>query len=770
MLGFLKELWGNRLARTMVIWLLVMNAALSVIVTGIQLYAGYGRLYEEMIRIAEEVELGFKDSIAGALRSNDFRQVELLLDGLESYTDVAAARVTARDGRVWGEAAGGAAEGNVAISTALTYESPVDGAVTLGELTFFLTTARIWDEIYAQILVYFTSTLAKVSVASVLMLVIFRFFVSSHLRRIAEHVADSDWMAEQAPLTLFRSTPPGGDDLEAVRIAVNEARARVLSEVARRDDKAAARQRMVLDKASNGVIGFDAEGRIVIINRAARAMLGAGDRDDAFPWPKSLRFLRVPDGGPLPEDDDPIRRSLAGEAIQGETLLLEHAVGVQRYVKISSTPTEDPAQPIATVVVIDDVTENEVNRQKAERASRLDALGQLTGGVAHDFNNLLATVTYALELAKRGEVPPRAAAYIETAQAAVSRGSNLTNRLLTFAKSKRGAAASHAVRTIFGDVRVLARPTIEETIELAFEEEDEDLFVFCDGPQLENALLNLLLNARDAIVDSGRGDKITISARSVPETESVLAAANADPDSYVAEDMRREHDASLARADGKAFRYVEIAIKDNGPGMSPAVKQRAIDPFFSTKNIDAGTGLGLSMVFGFTQQSAGELKIYSEEGHGATIRLTLPRGDRGGAREARMGPPAAPKGGGRRILVVEDEPPLLDMMEDLLQSMGYEVIKAGGGREALAMLGADRDFDLLLTDVVLPGGVSGFELARVMRDARPDLAIVYMSGYAGFSETDMKGVVAPLVRKPCPAGELAGVVQLELSRRAAPRE
>ena len=197
------------------------------------------------------------------------------------------------------------------------------------------------------------------------------------------------------------------------------------------------------------------------------------------------------------------------------------------------------------------------------------------------------------------------------------------------------------------------------------------------------------------------------------------------------------------------FRYVEFSVTDNGPGMTEDVKRRALDPFFSTKSTNSGTGLGLSMVYGFVQQSGGELRIYSELNSGTTMRILLPRGNDDNEREEPVLRETPVFGDGQTVLLVEDELHLRTAMEDLVSALGYEVVSASSGQNALQLIDDDLEFDLLLTDIVMPGGISGFELAAEVRSRHSNVAVLYMSGYAAYSDREMGVVIAPLLQKPC---------------------
>ncbi len=524
--------------------------------------------------------------------------------------------------------------------------------------------------------------------------------------------------------------------------------------------------RAVLDTTVNGIVGLDPQGMVNVINPAARHMLGGISEETPFQWPASIRFLDSLDFNPLDAETDPINRALAGEKLEGEMHLMSKSeVFENRYVHVSSALVNDPSNPLKCVIVLDDVSLLEKNRQQIERKGRLDALGQLTGGIAHDFNNLLATIQYAMQLTRTDEISERSERVLQTALSAVERGRDLTGRLLAFAKRQPGLASSRALVDTFAEFKALAAPSIEESLEISTFSPDADLMVYCDHGQLDNALLNLVLNSRDAILRSGKGSKIIIRAHPVETAEIDLTFEPEDLDAYITQGMKIETAKDLERHDENAYRYVEISVTDDGPGMENTVKNRAVDPFFTTKDASSGSGLGLSMVYGFIQQSGGELRIYSEIGIGTTIRMILPRCNFENAREEPKERLPAQRGTGQRILVAEDEKNLLDVMAELLKELGFVVIPANSGQSALSIIESDQKVDLLLTDIVMPDGIGGFELAKKARQIRPDLPMVYMSGYTGFTTSEMGDVVAPLVHKPCPPTELADVLAKSLKSK-----
>lgn len=527
----------------------------------------------------------------------------------------------------------------------------------------------------------------------------------------------------------------------------------------------AERLNAVLTTVNSAIIGLDAAKNVISLNPIARHVLGGVSAAPPFPWPEAIKFLRAEDLKPLDASADPVNRALAGAPINNETHLMTRAGSADgaRYMRVSTAVVAGDDAPavgfekaLRAVIVLDDITEQERNRQQMERHGRLDALGQLTGGISHDFNNLLTTLLYTVELAKADASTEDARALLDTAIASIDRGKDLTDRLLAFAKAAPANVRSQRVSDVLTEFERLARPTIEDSISLELDAGEPGLAASCDGSQLDAALLNLVLNSRDAMLASGRGDLIRIAARAVEGPQWPIAGDTAHTVAFSSRDRFEQR----GDASGPPVRSVEISVTDNGPGMESAVLRRATDPFFTTKRQRKGTGLGLSMVYGFVMQAGGEMRIYSEPGVGTTVRLVLPRADE--RKPAQRTPPAPPpRGAGERILLVEDEKQLLSLMRRVLSDLGYVVSTAENGEEAVALLTTANPFDLLITDVVMPK-MGGFELAAQVRARFPELPILFMSGYIGFSSEEAGVASAEVLQKPCPPQELATAVRTAL--------
>jgi PAS domain S-box-containing protein len=415
-----------------------------------------------------------------------------------------------------------------------------------------------------------------------------------------------------------------------------------------------------------------------------------------------------------------------------------------RWVEAGGVPILDAdGQVVRLFGTILDITDRKHVEEQIVQLQKTEALGQLTGGIAHDFNNLLAVVSGNLELLlARLADRPDLSKFVEKALRSAERGATMTRSLLAFARKQPLSPEILDVGDLVGEMEDLMRRTLGEPIEMSVVKSGGLWKCEVDPGQLQNALLNLVINARDAMPAGG---KLTIE----------LANARLD-DEYAA-----------AQSDVTPGQYVMLAVSDNGTGMTPETVARAFDPFFTTKEFGKGSGLGLSMVHGFAKQSGGHVKIYSEVGIGTTIKLYLPRSfakaDGGVAARA----PNMELGGVEKILVVEDDSDMRTLVFALLTSLGYSVLVTDKASAALEILAREPQVELLLTDVVLGEGMNGPDLAQKARTIMPHLKILFMSGYTENAVLH-QGRLDPgvhLLQKPFKRAELAAKVRGLLSRR-----
>jgi PAS domain S-box-containing protein len=360
------------------------------------------------------------------------------------------------------------------------------------------------------------------------------------------------------------------------------------------------------------------------------------------------------------------------------------------------------------VVTARDATERRRLEEQLRQSQKMEAIGQLTGGIAHDFNNLLTATSGSLEILERRLAQGRFAGldrYTGAAQSSLRRAAALTQRLLAFSRRQTLDPKPTDINRLIAGMEELIRRTVGPTIELEVVGAGGLWITRIDPSQLENALLNLSINARDAMPHGGR---ITI------ETANKWLDARA----------AKERDLSPGQ-------YVSVCVTDTGTGMPPDVVAKIFDPFFTTKPIGQGTGLGLSMIHGFVRQSGGQVRVYSEIAQGTTMCLYFPRFV-GETAEADDGDERAltPSGSGETVLIIDDEPMVRMLMVDVLEEAGYVTLEAGDGPAGLKLLQSARRIDLLITDVGLPGGLNGRQVADAARVTRPALKVLFVTGYA----------------------------------------
>ena len=402
------------------------------------------------------------------------------------------------------------------------------------------------------------------------------------------------------------------------------------------------------------------------------------------------------------------------DQMQGEELLRQTAQALEHRVRQRTADLEREMERRAQV------------EAALRQSQKMEAVGQLTGGIAHDFNNMLTGVIGALDMIKRRRASGRDQdidRYMETALTSAHRAAGLTHRLLAFSRRQSLDPRALDVNALVLSLEDLIQRTVSEQITVDFQLSATSAAV-ADANQLESAILNLAINARDAMPDGG---------------QLTVETSDAEIDERYVE----------TRPDTRPGRYVVIAVSDTGVGMAPDLLEKVFDPFFTTKPIGQGTGLGLSMVYGFAKQSGGHVRIHSQPGQGTSVKIFLPLAEDEIAPAPQAQASAAADGGGRTVLLVEDESAVRLLVREVLEELGYRAIEVAEPQAAIAVLTSSTPIHLMISDVGLPG-MNGRQLAEVARDARPDLAILFITGYAenaairaGFLGSNMQMISKP---------------------------
>jgi signal transduction histidine kinase len=399
---------------------------------------------------------------------------------------------------------------------------------------------------------------------------------------------------------------------------------------------------------------------------------------------------------------------MRGEKFDGREIAVQRA-GETSFIHFiaSGGPIRDGRGAlVGAVMVYRNVTEARQTERALRQSQKLDAIGKLTGGVAHDFNNILTVITGTIDILSDGLTDrPPLAAIAKMIDEAATRGAELTQQLLAFARRQPLEPRAVDPNVLILEAVRLLRPTLGEQIEVESMLEDKVWHATADLSQLNTTLLNLAVNARDAMPNGG---KLTLETANVVLDEAY----------------------QQGNPEAKSGSYVMIAVSDTGHGIPEALIDKVFEPFFTTKDVGKGTGLGLSMVYGFVKQSGGHIKIYSEVGHGTTIKIYLPRAH---ASLDALSPAVAQApdlpGGNETVLVVEDDALVRDYVVAQLRSLGYATVAAANAADALRQVEAGARFDLLFTDVIMPGGMNGRELAEQVARRRPGIKVLYTSGY-----------------------------------------
>jgi PAS domain S-box-containing protein len=470
-------------------------------------------------------------------------------------------------------------------------------------------------------------------------------------------------------------------------------------------DRTAERDR-VWKNSRDLLVVIGADGIFRSINPAWKAILGHAPDDVVghsfrdFIWPEDMEVTQ-----------SALEQAVGISNLTNFENRYRHVDGASRWISWHTSVEGDLVFASGRDITAEKKARDELARaQEALRQSqKMEAVGQLTGGLAHDFNNLLAGISGSLEVIEALLVQGRLGnieRYIKMAQGSTRRAAALTQRLLAFSRRQTLDPRPTDINRLVSGMEDLIRRTVGPDVEVEVVGAGGLWLTRVDAPQLENALLNLCLNARDAMAPGG--GRLTIETANKWLDERAAAERELSPG-----------------------QYVSLCVTDTGTGMEPEVVRRAFDPFFTTKPLGEGTGLGLSMVYGFARQSGGQVRIYSELGRGTTMCIYLPRHlgphDTTGENEVLD---VMEFGDGETVLVIEDEPTVRVLITDLLQENGYKPLAAADGATGLKILQSEVRIDLLITDVGLPGGMNGRQIADAARVSRPELKVLFITGYA----------------------------------------
>lgn len=508
-------------------------------------------------------------------------------------------------------------------------------------------------------------------------------------------------------------------------------------------DEARNRLAAIVESSEDAIIGKDLHSIVTTWNRGAEKIFGYTAEEIVG---QSIRCLLPP--GHEFEEDRILERIRHGETVDHFETLRRKKDGQLFHASLTISPIRNTSgEIVGASKIARDITDRKQMERQMRQSQKMEAIGQLTGGIAHDFNNLLGIIVGNLDLLERSlrdnDVAQRR---VQTAQKAAARGADLTRRLLSFSSREELNPTSIALDESVQNMIELASHAIGPEIVVVTHFDKTVPPVFVDPSALESALLNLVVNARDAMP---KGGSITISTK------------------------MRELEASyppVVTGEIAAGMYACVSVSDSGHGMSPETLERAFEPFFSTKPRGKGTGLGLAMVYGFVRQSKGTVRLYSEVGYGTTVSLYLPLANEPVPPVKPHAKPVSTSNGNEKILVVDDEAALLDIAAAYLEEMGYTALQAEDAITALEIFSQHPDIELILTDIIMPGGVNGVELAQKIRVLNPATKVIFTSGFPSDALAERSGnkVDGPLLQKPYQRVEFMSMIRRVMEGAAGP--
>ena len=507
----------------------------------------------------------------------------------------------------------------------------------------------------------------------------------------------------------------------------------------RQTDEARARLAAIVESSQDAIIGKELNGIVTSWNNGAEKIFGYKAEEMI-----GQSIQRLLPAGHEHEEDGILDRIRHGESLEQLETTRRRRDGTLVQVSLMISPIRDSnGNVVGASKIARDITEKRLLERQLRQSQKMEAIGQLTGGIAHDFNNLLAIVIGNLSLLERLVAGNEDALdRLRPVQKAAARGADLTRRLLALASKEDLNPGSIRLDEAVHETLELAGRALGPEIKILTYFDSSLPAVYVDPSGLESALLNLTVNARDAMP---KGGTVTISTQlsSLDESFPPVQAGELKPGAYA-----------------------RISVSDTGHGMSKETLERALEPFFTTKSRNKGTGLGLSMVYGFARQSGGTVRLYSEEGYGTTVSLFLPLA--GEFSKEMYEIPAEHFSADRsvRVLVVDDELELLEIAHAYLMEMGHSALLAHSGASALKTIAQHPDIELMITDIIMPGGMNGVELAEKARQLRPGLKVVYSSGFPADALADRNGtkIDGLMLRKPYQRTEFTVTIQRALHR------
>jgi len=736
------KLWHDTsLSRRLIVYIVLCSSVITFLLSANQLYREYRADIEIINDGFEQIRTVHLKTIEATVWSTDIEKLEVLLDGLGHLRDIEYVAVL-ENGVELASVGEIKSTDNISNTYVLT-QGENDSKIIIGTMKVVANLNAAYDRVFDKAIFILVNNAIKTALVAGMMLLIIHRVVIRHLASITQYVRDFEIGRSREYLKLERQSNPDArnDELDLMVNSINatnERDAQTFQQVQTAED----RTRDFAEASADWFWEMDHEFRYTYLSERYEEITGARitDRIGQRRW----------DAADPAEDAEKWAQHIADHEARRPFKNFEYTPLTENpsriYLSSSGVPVFDTDGNFTGYRgSTTDIRERKHLEEKLGQSQKMETIGQLTGGVAHDFNNLLGVMLGNTEmLEERLAGDEQAAHNLEALKRAVDRASSLTNRLLAFSRQQTLSPVSTDVTLLINEFEEILRRTLGETVDMRIASDPELWTATIDQHQFENALLNLAINARDAM---SRGGGLTIETTNI--TLDAIYAAQFD---------------DVIQGD-----YVQVAVTDTGSGIAPDIQDKVFDPFFTTKGVGEGSGLGLSMVYGFAKQSKGHVTIYSEVDHGTSIKLYMPRSNVDATQASSDNDALDFDRGSERILIVEDDAEVRKIPANILRKQGYNVVEADNGAAAIEHLNDGEAFDLIFTDLILPGGMNGVEIAEEARRIQPGIKVLYTTGYAETSVAH-HGRLDPgktLVNKPYRRAELLEKVRSTLDSQDA---
>lgn len=722
------------IARRVIVAVVLFSSLITLIITAYQLYRDYKHDLVFIDTQLEQIQNVHVPSVADSLWAVDQKNLQILVEGISKLPNMQYLEIRDND-KVWVSTGSDRKESVVSRQYALTHMY-LGEVVEIGTLTVVANLDEVYQRLFDKTVVILIGNAIKTFLVAGFILLLLHFLITRHLLHIVRYLGDNeiDKMATPLKLNRKRADNKRVDELDLLTNEFN-----LMRQNLRRSFNSLKRSEERFYQLADNIdqvfclVTPDWD-QFFYVSPAYEKSWGFNAEDLYNNHQLWIEAIHPDDQSHFSADIKKNTENIDG-FIEFREFRIRKRDGDILWIKAHAYPiTDRDGEVIRFACIAKDVTRQKGAEESLRRSQKMDAIGQMAGGIAHDFNNILGVIIGNMDLLKREvTLGEKALKRIEATNKAARRAANLTRQLLGFSRDEVHHVHSVDINQVIRGMDNLICRSVTPEVEVDYSFVDEIWLTEIDDSDFEDALLNLVINARDAMSGGGR---LTLET-----ANKVLGDEYAKTEPSV-----------------KPGKYIELAINDTGKGIPREDIDRIFEPFYTTKPRDKGTGLGMSMVFGFVQRSNGHIKVYSEQGIGTTIRCYLPRSITQSETQVlpTLGEQQLPRGQ-EMVLAVDDEEDLLLLAQQYLEALGYSVITAANGQQALNILKERSDIDLLFSDIVMPGGMNGYELAEQASTLYPTLKVLLTSGYSSktLSRNGQAQFEATMLSKPYNHHEIA---------------